>query len=44
MKYLVCFFLLGVIFLLLLPIMLIKWDDRGIYEVIIGVKELCGID
>lgn len=44
MKYLVCFVLLVVIFLLLLPIMLIKWDDRGIDEVIIGVKELCGID
>jgi hypothetical protein len=44
MKYLVCFVLIVIISILVLPIMLIKWDDSGIDNVFEGIKELCGID
>jgi hypothetical protein len=44
MKYLVAFFLIGIISILVFPIMLIKWDDNGIDNIIEGIKELCGID
>jgi hypothetical protein len=44
MKYLVCFVLIVIISILVLPIMLIKWDDNGIDNIIEGIKELCGID
>jgi hypothetical protein len=44
MKYLVGLFLIGIIFILVLPIMLIKWDYNGIDNIFEGIKELCGID
>jgi hypothetical protein len=33
-----------IIQIILLPIILIKWDDRGLDEVMEGLKEICGID
>jgi hypothetical protein len=44
MKYIVAFVLVVVIIILVSPIMLIKWDDSGIDNIIEGIKELCGID
>jgi hypothetical protein len=44
MKYLVGFFLMGIISILVLPIILIKWDESGIESIFDGIKELCGID
>lgn len=43
MKYIVYVVLLVLIFILLLPIILITWDDNGMFKIQDGVKEICGI-
>jgi hypothetical protein len=44
MKYLVLFVLVIIISLLLTPIMIIKWDAKGLEDVFDGLKDICGID
>ena len=44
MKY-ILFGLLVLLFnVILLPILLIKWDDNGIDGIVNGLKDVCGID
>jgi hypothetical protein len=44
MKYVVFVVLMIIISLLLSPIMIIKWDAKGLNEVFDGVEKICGID
>ena len=44
MKYAVAIVLLLTITILISPIMLIRWDDKGLDNIFEGIKELCGID
>lgn len=46
MKYIYAFALIGIIYMLALPVMIIKWDmeNNWLDDVIRGVEELCGID
>ena len=33
-----------IVFLLLSPITIIKWDTKGLDEIFDGLKDICGID
>jgi hypothetical protein len=44
MKYVVFIVLMIIISLLLSPIMIIKWDAKGLDDVIDGLENICGID
>jgi hypothetical protein len=46
MKYIYAFILIVIIFILALPVMVIKWDMKNNWldDVVSGVQELCGID
>lgn len=44
MKYIVFVVLVIIIILLLSPITIIKWDAKGMDDIIDGLKDLCGID
>ena len=44
MKY-IAMLILGIIIILLIsPILLIKWDNKGLDDMIEGLKDVCGID
>jgi len=44
MKYVLYYFFLGLIFFLLLPIILITWEDDGMFSIQQGLREICKID
>ncbi len=44
MKYVVFTVLMIIIILLVTPIMIIKWNSRGLEEILEGLKDICGMD
>jgi hypothetical protein len=44
MKYVIGIMLTVIIFVLILPILLIKWDDNGFDDIVDGIRKLCDID
>jgi hypothetical protein len=43
MKYLVCYLLVVIVFILVLPILIIKWDIDGLDDLIEALGTICGI-
>jgi hypothetical protein len=44
MKYIIFLVLLVVITLMVAPIILVKWNNNGMEELLEGLAEICGID
>jgi hypothetical protein len=44
MKYLLAFFVFGIIFIILSPVFLIKWDLKGMKTILEGIGEVFGLD
>lgn len=44
MKHVAAFILLLIIFFLVSPIMLIKWNADGFETITAGICEMCGVD